>query len=202
MDIATDKYWENRYNSGSDGWDIGHISTPIKAYADQLDDKNRKILIPGAGNGHEAEYLFRNGFKNIYVLDFALPPLQRFKKRVPDFPEDRLIYRNFFDLEMSFDLILEQTFFCAIPLQSRPEYARKMHQLLLPEGKLTGLLFDFPLTGEGPPFGGDRQEYSNYFSPYFNIVVMERCYNSIKPREGRELFFILRPKNPGTFKES
>lgn len=194
MDITTGKYWEDRYHSGSDGWDIGTISAPIKAYTDQLDDKDRKILIPGAGNGHEAEYLFRNGFKNVHVLDFALLPLLRFKERVPDFPETQLIHRDFFDLEMSFDLILEQTFFCAIPPQARREYARKMYQLLHPEGKLAGLLFDFPLTGEGPPFGGDKQEYYDCFSPYFNIVVMEHCYNSIKPREGRELFFILRPK--------
>ncbi|MGS2762305.1 methyltransferase domain-containing protein [Sinomicrobium sp. M5D2P9] len=198
MDITTEKYWADRYNSGTDRWDIGNISTPIKAYTDQLENKNLKILIPGAGNGYEAEYLFRSGFKNVYILDFALPPLLRFKERVPDFPETRLIHRDFFTLEMSFDLILEQTFFCAIPPGARPEYARKMHQLLHPGGKLAGLLFDFPLTEEGPPFGGDKQEYQNYFSPYFDVITMERCYNSIKPREGRELFFICDSKEPET----
>ncbi|UGU15048.1 TPMT family class I SAM-dependent methyltransferase [Sinomicrobium kalidii] len=195
MQNGTKQFWEEKYKSRDTFWDIGHISTPLKAYIDQLEDKNIKILIPGAGNGYEAEYLLHQGFKNVHVLDFALPPLQNFKKRVPGFPEKQLLNQDFFTLDMTFDLILEQTFFCALPPQSRPDYARKMQQLLNPEGKLAGLLFDFPLTEEGPPFGGDREEYFGYFSPYFDIVIMERCYNSIKPREGREFFFILKPKS-------
>lgn len=195
MDIGTKQFWEHKYNSRNTFWDIGHISTPIKTYIDQLENKDMQILIPGAGNSYEAEYLFRKGFKNVYVLDFALPPLLNFKKRVPDFPGTQLLQQDFFSLDMSFDLILEQTFFCALPPESRPEYARKIQQLLSPEGKLAGLLFDFPLTEEGPPFGGNRGEYAGYFSPYFDILTLERCYNSIKPREGREFFFILRPKS-------
>jgi len=56
-------YWENRYQNQQTGWDIGEISSPLKAYIDQLEDKSIKILIPGAGNAYEAEYLFLNGFK-------------------------------------------------------------------------------------------------------------------------------------------
>ena len=64
-----------------------------------------------------------------------------------------------------------------------------MYALLNPNGKIVGLLFDFPLTSDGPPFGGSKEEYIPYFKPLFNIEILERCYNSISPRAGRELFF-------------
>ncbi|MBT8296703.1 MAG: methyltransferase domain-containing protein, partial [Maribacter sp.] len=109
------KFWDDKYANNKLGWDIGYISTPLKTYIDQLNTKNLKILIPGAGNGYEVEYLFNSGFSDVYVIDIAKQPLDNLKKRIPDFPEDHLLHINFFDLqESNFDLILEQTFFCAL----------------------------------------------------------------------------------------
>ncbi|MBD0851181.1 methyltransferase [Maribacter arenosus] len=185
------EYWDDKYAQNTTGWDIGYVSTPLKEYIDQLKDKNSKILIPGAGNGHEVEYLFKKGFTNIYVIDIALQPLQNLKARIPSFPDNHLIHMDFFDLTISdFDLILEQTFFCALDPSLREAYAMKMHGLLGPNGKLSGLLFDFPLTEDGPPFGGSVAEYRSIFSQYFTIKVLEPAYNSIKPRKDNELFFI------------
>ena len=184
-------FWDNKYNHEKLGWDIGYISTPLKNYIDQLADKNLKILIPGAGNGYEVEYLFNKGFTNIYVVDIAQQPLDNLKNRIPHFPKDRLIHRDFFDLqESNFDLILEQTFFCALDPSLRGPYAIKMNNLLRENGKLAGLFFDFPLTEKGPPFGGDINEYKKLFFEHFKIKILERAYNSIKPRNGNELFFI------------
>lgn len=187
-------FWSQRYRNNNTGWDIGSISTPLKEYIDQLENKDLRILIPGAGNSYEAEYLFNKGFKNIIVCDIASEPLQNLKSRVPDFPEHQLIQKNFFDLENNFDLILEQTFFCAIPVAKRPDYAEKVFQLLSENGKISGLFFDFELKPDGPPYGGSKEEYLTYFSPYFKIDIFERCYNSIPPRQGNELFFKFRKK--------
>lgn len=187
-------FWSQRYKNNNTGWDIGSISTPLKEYIDQLENKDLRILIPGAGNSYEAEYLFNKGFKNIIVCDIASEPLQNLKSRVPDFPEHQLIQKNFFDLENNFDLILEQTFFCAIPVAKRPDYAEKVFQLLSENGKISGLFFDFELKPDGPPYGGSKEEYLTYFSPYFKIDIFERCYNSIPPRQGNELFFKFRKK--------
>jgi hypothetical protein len=84
-------YWENRYSNVQIGWDIGYPSTPIKTYIDQLVDKSLRILIPGAGNSYEAEYLWNKGFKNIYVLDFAKQPLDHLNYRIADFPQKQLL---------------------------------------------------------------------------------------------------------------
>lgn len=187
-------YWAKRYQAKQTGWDIGYASTPIKNYIDQLENKDLKILIPGAGNAYEAAYLFDNGFKNTYVLDIAQEPLDNLKKRSEVFPENQLINEDFFNHKVTYDLIIEQTFFCALSPELRANYAKKMHELLHKNGKLVGLLFDFPLTEKGPPFGGSTAEYLRYFEPYFHIKVLAKSYNSIKPRQGNELFIIFTKK--------
>lgn len=187
-------FWENKYKENKTGWDIGHISTPIKEYINQLENKNLKILIPGAGNSYEAEYLYNLGFKNTFVLDIAKQPLLNIKNRFKNFPSENLICDNFFNHSETYDLIIEQTFFCALDPHLRNDYSTKMHSLLNKNGKLAGLFFDFPLTNEGPPFGGSLNEYNQLFTNNFTIDTLDRCYNSIKPRQDRELFFIFEKK--------
>jgi thiopurine S-methyltransferase len=186
-------YWSNRYSACETGWDIGSISTPLKAYIDQLSEsvKNSRILIPGAGNAYEAEYLWQQGFRHVFVADIAAEPLKNLKKRVPEFPDNQLLEIDFFHLSDSFDLIIEQTFFCALHPNLRMDYARKMHELLVPGGKLIGVLFNAPMNSDHPPFGGDMEEYRRYFESYFRYKHFAPCYNSIKPRQGKELFICL-----------
>ncbi|PTX64118.1 thiopurine S-methyltransferase [Kordia periserrulae] len=190
----TKAYWSQRYQEERTGWDIGSPSTPLKEYIDQLSNKNLKILIPGAGNAYEAEYLWQQGFSNVYILDISKLPLEAFQQRNPDFPAEQLLCEDFFEHTGTYDLILEQTFFCSFPPfpETRKKYAKHMTQLLKPQGKLAGLWFSFPLTDdvENPPFGGSKEEYLNYFEPYFNVKVLEKAHNSIPPRAGNELFGI------------
>lgn len=188
MDLS-ENYWDTRYITNDTGWDIGHISYPIKFYIDQLTNKDLKILIPGGGNSHEAEYLFNNGFKNVFVVDVSQTALNNLQKRVPNFPKSQLLNQNFFDINMHFDLIIEQTFFCAIHPNLRPNYVLKSSQLLNPKGKIIGLLFNVPLNEDRPPFGGSKSEYINRFNRHFDLEILEPCYNSIPSRAGRELFF-------------
>ena len=186
--------WEKHYADNSTKWDVGYITPPIKEYIDQIKSKTLKILIPGSGNSYEAEYLLKNGFKNVTVLDIAKQPLQNILKRVPKFPKEQLIQQDFFKHTVTYDLIIEQTFFCALHPTLRKEYVDKMYSLLKPKGKLVGLLFNFELTTSGPPFGGDIKEYLQLFSTKFYIKKLEKCYNSLKPRLGNELFFIFEKK--------
>jgi SAM-dependent methyltransferase len=184
-------YWQSRYQNGQTGWDVGAITTPLKEYFDQLSNTAQRILVPGCGNAYEAEYLHQKGFTKIFLVDVAEAPLQRFAARVPDFPKSQLLLQDFFQLEGEFDLIVEQTFFCAIDPALRAAYARKCAELLAPGGKLVGLLFDTTFEHEGPPFGGNGEEYRSYFEPYFRFLHFETAYNSIPPRQGRELFIEL-----------
>lgn len=189
------EFWENCYLTGQAGWNVGEITRPLKKYIDQIENKNIKILIPGCGNSYEAEYLVQKGFPQVHILDFSPTAIVNFKKRNPGFPPKNLHCEDFFSHRGKYDLVLEQTFFCALIPGQREDYAGQMKKILKKNGKLAGLLFDQTATENlSPPFSATAEEYRNLFSQHFNIKTLERCTNSIKPRAGRELFFILTRK--------
>lgn len=192
--------WEQRWQAGQTGWDLGAVSPPLATYIDQIPDaeKHLPVLIPGCGSAYEAVYLLDKGFKNILMLDLAPTAVEQVKRRMdsayPDWPDYMAVREgDFFKLEGQFHRILEQTFFCAIDPGLRPQYVRHMHQLLLPEGRLAGVLFNRDFEG-GPPFGGNATEYRNLFEPLFHLHTLETCYNSVTPRAGTEVFLIAKPR--------
>lgn len=184
----TEKYWSERWQEGRTGWDIGLVSPPLKEYFDTLEDKSIRILIPGCGNAHEAAYLHHKGFTHVFVVDIAEAPLRNFKKQFPDFPIEHIIHADFFELVGNFDLIVEQTFFCAIDRSLRKKYVEKMRNLFSENGRLVGLLFATEFQAEGPPFGGSIEEYNDLFKRHFNHCTFQPCLISIPPRMGNELF--------------
>ena len=98
-------------------------------------------------------------------------------------PELKII----FEIEGEFDLIIEQTLFCAINPNQREKYVKQINRILKKGGKLVGLLFNREFES-GPPFGGNVEEYQNTFSPYFEKIEISPCYNSIPARAGSEVF--------------
>jgi SAM-dependent methyltransferase len=180
-------YWNRRYDEGSTGWDVGYVSTPLKEYIDQLENKELKILVPGAGNGYEVAYLFEQGFQDVHILDFARTSIEAFLERNQTFPSKNAHIEDFFAHDGQYDLIIEQTFFCALHPDLRSSYARKVHNLLVDGGRLVGVLWDDPMFADHPPYGGNAEEYERLFNSYFDLELAP-CFNSIKPRAGRELF--------------
>jgi SAM-dependent methyltransferase len=187
--ILDEQYWNDRYLNNEAQWDMGKASTPLATYFEQLTDKNIAILIPGGGNSYEAGYLLEHDFTNITVIDISEFVCDTLKKKYADHlnKELKIIHGDFFALKGSFDLIVEQTFFCALDPELRKDYVQQMKKLLRPNGKLMGLLFnkDFEVN---PPFGGNEKEYRDLFENDFTIKTMLPCYNSIPPRAGGELF--------------
>jgi methyl halide transferase len=188
-----EKYWNDRYINEDAAWDIGYPSTPLVQYIDQLKDKAIAILIPGGGNSYEAEYLLQQGFTNVTVVDIAEFVVENLKKKYSSYLDKglKIVRIDFFKLDAQYDLVLEQTFFCALDPALRKNYVAKMYELLKPNGKLVGLLFNRSFE-ESPPFGGSIEEYKELFSKQFDIVSMEPCYNSIAKRAGNELFIIMK----------
>ena len=196
MNTKFDKsYWETKYSNDQTGWDIGYISTPLQSYIDQIKNKKISILIPGAGNAYEAEYLFNNEFSNVSIMDIAEQPLIKLKNRIPGIEDKFLLHEDFFDHKGSYDLIIEQTFFCALDPNLRRDYAIKINELLGVNGKLVGVLFNTTFSPGVPPFGGNIEDYQKLFSEYFNIRKLTPCYNSILPRREQEVFINFEKKN-------
>ena len=68
---------------------------------------------------------------------------------------------------------------------------KKAADLLAENGRIVGVLFDRNFEKQGPPFGGTKDEYLKLFEKHFEIKTMEKCYNSIPPRAGSEVFIEL-----------
>lgn len=188
-DLPLDKtYWDNQYQANATGWDLGQISPPIKSYIDTIQNKEAKILIPGCGNTYEAEYLLQKGFTNITVIDIAPTLVENLKQKFANNTNITIVLGDFFEHQGSYDYIIEQTFFCALPPTMRQKYVWKMHRLLSNYGKLIGLLFnrEFEVS---PPFGGSLNEYEQLFQKAFVFNSISVAGNSISSRANTELFF-------------
>jgi methyl halide transferase len=192
--ILDAQYWNNRYTTADTGWDMRQVSPPLQAYIDQLANKALRILIPGCGNSYEAMYLLQQGFTNITVMDIAIEPVKLLQEKCNGMAGIKIIHGDFFEHTGAYDLILEQTFFCAIDPKLRSIYVQQMHALLAPGGKLVGVLFNTMFEKAGPPFGGSITEYKQLFNYYFSLAVMTNCYNSYSKRAGTEVFINLSRK--------
>lgn len=183
-------FWNALYANQETAWDIGHVSTPLKEYFDQLTNKNTSILIPGAGRSYEAVYLAEQGFTDVTVVDISSVLTQHLHEKIGvQYPSIKIITGDFFELNESYDIVIEQTFFCTLHPSLRKKYTQKIQSLLKPGGKLAGVLFNRHFDNS-PPFGGSTEEYRQLFSAVLRIRVLESCYNSIPQRAGSEVFLI------------
>lgn len=187
-----ENYWEERWINEKTNWDIGYSSPAIEEYILQYPNKEASILIPGCGNAYEVEFLWNRGFSNITVLDISTTAAQILRDKYQDRKGVTVICEDFFNHHGKYDLVIEQTFFCALHPDLRPQYVNKMHGLLNKGGRIIGVLFKRVFEKDGPPFGGSVLEYQNLFNNDFEIQKMEECYNSIEARKGSEVFINLK----------
>jgi thiopurine S-methyltransferase len=190
-------FWNNRYQNNQTSWDLGEISDPIKKWFDNQENKKINILVPGAGKGHEVKYGFENGFVNIFYMDFSSRAADLFKEICPGFPKDQILIGDFFSLKtpLFFDVIIEQTFFCAIDPVLRPNYVEKINEILKENAKIIGLLFNREFDTNGPPFGGTEKEYRGLFNSKFNFKKFENSLLSSLPRKEYEFWIEFIKKN-------
>ena len=182
------QYWDAQWKSNTIGWDLGVPAPPLVAFMDTIENKEAKILIPGCGNAYEAEYLVSKGFTNIALIDISETASAILNEKFLNQDAVRVLCEDFFELKDSFDIIIEQTFFCALPPSMRQRYVWKMHSLLNDQGILAGLLFNRQFD-VSPPFGGSSEEYEKLFQTAFHIDQLSTANNSVSPRANSELFF-------------
>lgn len=187
-------YWDSQYKSNTTGWDLGAVSPPIKNYFENIENKNLSILIPGCGNTYEAEFLLKQGFTNITVIDIAPTLVAVLQEKFKNNSSIKILLGDFFDHKGKYDVIVEQTFFCALPPTMRQRYVNKMHSLLNSNGLLIGLLFNRSFE-KSPPFGGSKTEYEHLFAKAFTFLKLEDCLNSATPRANSELWIEFKKNN-------
>ncbi|KAK6433471.1 hypothetical protein LTR95_010351 [Oleoguttula sp. CCFEE 5521] len=151
------------------------------------DGKRRKALVPGCGRGYDVLLFASHGYDAIgldasetaieacKVLD-AQQGNDESKYPIVDSSIERgsrtFVLADFFMNDFlkasdapQFDIIYDYTFLCALPPALRPKWAKRMTELLAPNGRLICLEFPLskpPSTG-GPPHGLSSDLYTELF---------------------------------------
>jgi len=185
------EYWDGRWLKGNTGWDIGYASPPLIEFCRPLKDKSISLLIPGCGSAYEALQFVDMGFTDITLLDISPTMVELLHKKYGHLEQIHIVCGDLTDLKSSsFDLILEQTFFCTVPPADREDLLMEIVNLLKHGGIYAGVVFD-ALFQSGPPFGGPADGYRPLFEKFFYVEIFEMCYNSIGPRQDAEYFMKL-----------
>jgi methyl halide transferase len=197
-DLTSD-FWENRYQEGSDRWDLGQPAPPfVSLLQSPHAPQPGKIAVLGCGRGHDALLFARHGFE-VFGFDFAPSALQAATAAAAQLSNGsaRFLQRDIFELDQEFssefDYVLEHTCFCAIALNLRPAYVQLVHRLLRPHGELIALFWAHTRSG-GPPFGTTRPEIEALFTPKFDFLSWEQAQNSVEGRKDEEYLVRLRAK--------
>ena len=181
-------FWNTLWENKTTHWDIGYPSPAIVNFMSNYPNKNASILIPGCGNAYEAEFLVKNGFTDITLIDIAPIAVNLLKEKFENYPQIKIICGDYFEHNKKYDLQIEQTFFCALDPKKRNYYVKHSASILKHNGSIIGLMFNKDFGNSFPPFGGNSEEYLELFTPYFEIHTLEKCSNSIPPRIDTELF--------------
>ena len=185
--------WNQRYVEGRTGWDLGGPPPAlVRVIAAQA--PGRRVLVPGAGRGHDAIAWAEAGHQ-VVAIDFA--PLAVAAARENAAARGLVIEVREADifalpgeLAGSFDLVWEQTCFCAIPTERRGDYVQAMAAVLKPGGRIVALLWNHGRTG-GPPFDVRREDVEGLFPPAFVVERIEAVPDSAAGREP-EILAVLR----------
>jgi len=189
-------FWDQRWQNEQTGWDLGKPAPALIRFFDRHPiPPSARILIPGCGNAWEAEALADRGYDNITLCDISPSLCVKLRDRFADNKGIHIICTDFFNLVGPFDLVIEQTFFCALQQDLRPSYAKHMAAIIKPGGLLAGLWFSVNFPFDGPPFGGNPNDYIQLLENDFLILEAGPCDHSVKPRQGNEWFIVAQRKS-------
>jgi hypothetical protein len=88
--------------------------------------------------------------------------VEALKIKLKDYHSIQIIHQNFFNHTNRYDLIVEQTFFCALHPSLRNQYVQKTYTLLNTNGKLVGVLFNKYFETDGPLLVEQKKNMRHY----------------------------------------
>jgi len=191
--------WQRHYEENDLGWDLGQVAPPFVKLWQEEKLPLGKVLVPGCGRGHEVVFLAENGF-DVTAIDFSSGAVTYLKNALKKRNlEGRILHQDFFRLDEShegvYDLVLEQTFFCAISPKQRRDYVLNVSRILKPGGILVGLFYHTDEQG-GPPYNTTREDIEMHFSKKFEIQELDKTSLSAEQRKDKEWLGILKkPEN-------
>ena len=148
-------FWNGKYTDRHTPWDLGRVSEPVQRLVAGHFPSEGRVLIPGSGRGYEAVDLAERGYR-VTAVDFADEAVRFLRQLAGEKGVTlEILQEDLFSLDGvrngTFDVLLEQTCFCAIDPSLYGDYERMAHRLLAPGGRLLGVFMEVKDL-EGPPY--------------------------------------------------
>ncbi|KAG0204829.1 hypothetical protein BGX28_003362 [Mortierella sp. GBA30] len=202
--------WNELWRRDISPWDKGVPSPALIEVIEQKPIKEQipktgNVLVPGCGRGVDVLYL-GNEHRKAYGLDISPIAVQHCKdvsdddelrneKGVPESHAD-YIAGDFFKFESpqgGFQLAYDYTFFCAIQPELRPDWGRRMGDLITKDGVLITLMYPLDDHAGGPPFAVSEAHYHSVLDDNFECLLVDNC-TSFEVRKGKEKIAVWRRK--------
>jgi len=194
-EVSTPKFWEDIYQKKQTDWDLGEPTPVFRRLLGSGRFAPGRVIVPGAGSGHDALEFARRGF-DVTAVDFAPEATRALSAQIQLGLALTVIQADIFDLphtmDGSFDYVLEYQCFCAIDPLRRPDYADLIARLLKPGGLIIQLAFPLGTYVGGPPYAVVADGIVFMFERRgFTLVERELPADSAPRRRGREELLIL-----------
>jgi methyl halide transferase len=202
LEVNTPAFWEEVYRGGRAGWDLGGPTPVFQRLAAEAERTGKsgdgfapgRMVVLGAGRGHDAREFARHGF-DVTAVDFAADAVRSMREMSDPLAPIKIVQMDMFQLPAdwngTFDYLLEYTCFCAIDPQRRGQYADVVAGLLKPGGLYIDLAYPLDSHAGGPPFAVSVPEIMRLFGERgFSLLQRGRTANSVPARRGREELLI------------
>jgi methyl halide transferase len=184
--------WNARYAEGSDRWTLSGPPPVLEQLISSYREPHR-VLVPGAGRGHDAFAWARAGHR-VVALDFAPLAVAEMRERSREqgvFVEVREadVITPPVDLRGDIDLVWEQTCLCALQPEQRRSYLTAMATILRPGGSMVALLWNHGGEG-GPPYDMPPVLVEQLVAGLFTIRKRERVESALSVRANEYLWWL------------
>lgn len=184
------------YRSNQFHWDLGEPTPVFRRLVEGGRLEAGRILVLGAGYGHDARLFARNGFQ-VTAVDFSDEAVAMMRRLADRASPVEIVQADFFALPATwhdrFDYVLDYTSFCAVLPSRRPEYADLVSQLLKPGGRYIILAFPIGNRPGGPPYVVQPEAIITlYAGRGLTLQYRETPFDSADGRKGYEELLILK----------
>jgi SAM-dependent methyltransferase len=181
------EYWESLYQDKKDTWDLGKVSPVLtEFFKNPLCPKKGRVLVPGAGRGHDA------------AVDFAQSAVSGLSALAEKNPKLSVLNIDLFEMMPKstdpFDIIYESGCFSAIHPGRRDEYFEVWDKMLRPGGLVIALFYPLIKTTslEGPPHPTSEGELMARLDSVLELEERIVPKKSVPERVGKEEIWLLR----------
>jgi len=194
-DANSPTFWDRLYRSSQSHWDLGGPTPVFRRLAESGRLAAGRMLVLGAGYGHDARLFARRGFQ-VTAVDFSAEAAEAMKRLDDPGSPVEIVQVDLFSLPSAwtgrFDYVLDYTSFCAVLPERRSEYAELVGRLLKPGGRYIILAFPIGTRPGGPPYAVQPENIvALYEQRGFLLEHRETPPDSVAGRKGYEELLIL-----------